>query len=80
MPEVDPVTGYPKEETTKVNDTAKYNRLNEQKAKSDQLRESLQSETGQLVLHKIQEHLLSRVNELIDGDPECKALSDCSWI
>ena len=73
MAEVDPVTGYPKEE---IKDTGveKYNRLNDQKVRSDQLQESLSSETGQMVLHKIQEHLLIRVNKLIDEDAECRTL------
>lgn len=74
MPEVNPVTGYPKEETEKPNEVEKYNRFNERKAKSDQLQESLSSETGQTVLNKIQEHLLVRVNKLIDEDAECRVL------
>jgi hypothetical protein len=74
MPEVDPVTGYPKEETEKDENVEKYNRLEERKAKSDQLQESLSSETGQMVLHKIQEHLLARVNVLINEDAECRVL------
>lgn len=74
MPEVDPVTGLPKEEVAKTENIEKYQRLNDQKARSDQLQESLSSETGQMVLHKIQEHLLQRVNELIEADPQCKAL------
>ncbi len=74
MPEVDPVTGYPKEETEKDGNIEKYNRLNEQKGRSDQLQDSLSSETGQMVLNKIQEHLLLRVNKLIDEDAECRAL------
>lgn len=74
MAEVDPVTGLPKEETEKDGNVARYNRLTDQKARSDQLNESLNSETGQMVLHKIQEHLLMRVNKLIDEDAECKAL------
>ena len=74
MAEVDPVTGYPKEESEKDGNVEKYNRLNEQKGRSDQLQDSLQSETGQMVLHKIQEHLLIRVNKLIDEDVECRVL------
>ena len=82
MAEVDPVTGYPKEETEKDGNVEKYNRLNEQKGKSDQLKDSLQSETGQMVLQKIQEHLLAGINEFMDADPKdlvaiqarCKAL------
>lgn len=74
MAEVDPVTGYPKEETEKDGNVEKYNRLNEQKGRSDQLQDSLSSETGQMVLNKIQEHLLLRVNKLIDEDAECRVL------
>ncbi len=74
MPEVNPVTGYPKEELQENGSIGKYNRLNDQKGRSDQLQESLASETGQMVLNKIQEHLLLRVNKLIDEDAECKAL------
>lgn len=74
MPEVNPVTGYPKEDTEKDSSVERYNRLTDQKGKSDQLQDSLSSETGQMVLNKIQEHLLSRVNELIEADPQCKAL------
>lgn len=73
--EVDPVTGYPKdprEEAEKV-DAAKISRLDAQKAKADQLQASLNSETGKTVLQKIHEHLLARINTLIDQDPECKA-------
>lgn len=74
MAEVDPVTGYPKEETEKNGNIEKYNRLSVQKGKSDQLQDSLNSETGQVVLNKIQEHLLTRVNKLIDEDAECRVL------
>jgi hypothetical protein len=74
MAEVDPVTGYPKEEMEKDGNVEKYNRLNDQKGKSDQLQDSLNSETGQVILNKIQEHLLLRVNKLIDEDAECRVL------
>ena len=74
MADVDPVSGLPKEEVAKTTNIERYNRLNDQKSRSDQLQESLVSETGQTVLNKIQEHLLTRVNELIDADPQCKAL------
>jgi hypothetical protein len=74
MPEVNPVTGYPEDEIGKDRNIEKYNRLNNLKGRSDQLQESLSSETGQMVLQKIQEHLLARVNKLIDGDAECMAL------
>jgi hypothetical protein len=76
MPEVDPVTGYPidPEEKAEKKNAIEYGKFNAQKAKSDQLSASLASETGQTVLHKIQEHLLMRVNELMEADPQCKAL------
>ena len=82
MAEVNPVTGYPKEETEKDGNVEKYNRLNDLKGRSDQLQDSLNSETGQMVLNKIQEHLLAGMNEFIDADPKdlvaiqarCKAL------
>lgn len=74
MAEVDPVSGLPKEEGEKSISANKYNVLNEYKAKADELEGSLKSETGQAVLNKIQEHLLGRVNKLIDEDAECKAL------
>jgi hypothetical protein len=76
MPEVDPVTGMPidSEEKAEKKNAIEYGKLNAQKAKSDQLSASLASETGQTVLHKIQEHLLMRVNELMEADPQCKAL------
>ena len=74
MAEVNPVTGYPKEESEKDGNVEKYNRLNDQKGRSDQLQESLSSETGQMVLNKIQEHLFQRVNKLIDEDAECRVL------
>ena len=74
MAEVDPITGYPKEETEKDGNVEKYNRLNDLKGRSDQLQDSLSSETGQMVLNKIQEHLLLRVNKLIDEDAECRVL------
>jgi len=74
MAEVDPVTGYPKEEIEKIANVDRYNRLNDRKARSDQLQGSLNSDTGQAVLNKIQEHLLVRVNKLIDEDAECRTL------
>ncbi len=74
MPEVDPATGLPKIEMEKKSNVERFNRLSEQKAKSDQLVEDIGTEKGQLVLHKIQEHLLNRVNKLIDEDGESKAL------
>ena len=76
MAEVNPVTGMPidPEEISEKKSAEKYERFNSQKARSDQLQASLSSETGQTVLNKIQEHLLIRVNELMEADPQCKAL------
>ena len=74
MPEVDPASGLPKVEVEKKSNIEKFNRLSDQKARSDQLSEDVGSEKGQLVLHKIQEHLLARVNKLIEEDGECRAL------
>ena len=75
MAEVNPVTGYPvMPEDKSASTTEKYNRLSEQKARSDQLQDGLSSEPGQIVLNKIKEHLLIRVNKLIDEDAECRAL------
>jgi len=74
MPETDPATGMPKSEMEKKSNVERFNRLSEQKGRSDQLVEDINTEKGQLVLHKIQEHLLTRVNKLIDEDGECRAL------
>ena len=75
MPEVDPVTGQPKVSVPIEDaDKAKYERLIAQKSKADQLAESLASERGQRVINKIEEHLLNRVNKLIDEDGECRSL------
>jgi len=74
MPEVDPVTGMPKIETEKKSEVEKFNRLDGQRSRSDQLLDDLSSEKGTLVLNKIKEHLLARVNKLIDEDGECRAL------
>ncbi len=74
MAEVDPVTGQPLSEVDKAKDLEKYGRLNDQKAKADQLRADLDSEGGRSVLNCIEEQLLSRVNKLIEEDAECRAL------
>jgi len=74
MPEVDPVTGQPKEISENKKPNEKYERFMAQKLKADQLSDDINSSGGQLVLHKIEEHLLMRVNKLIDEDGECKAL------
>ena len=70
--EIDPVTGYPKEE--KPLDPTKVVKLGEQRQRAELLKASIASETGQTVLFKIQEHLLLRVKKLMDEDPECKVL------
>ena len=74
MPEVDPVTGQPKSSTEKGVSPERYDRLLGQKGKADQLSGDIESEKGQLILNKIQEHLLNRVNKFIDEDGECRAL------
>ncbi len=73
MAQVDPVTGQPMSEVTKPVSPA-YERLNEQRGAADQLSADIQSENGQLILNKIQQHLLNRVNKLIDDDGECRSL------
>jgi hypothetical protein len=74
MAEVDPVTGLPKETVKRAEDAERYDRLVGQKGRADQLNSDIESEKGQAILHKIEEHLLNRVNFLIDNDGECKAL------
>lgn len=74
MPETDPSTGMPKSEVEKKSNIERFNRLDGQRAQSEQLINDLGTEKGQLVLNKIREHLLKRVNKLIDEDGECKAL------
>ena len=74
MVQVDPATGLPISEVEKKSDIEAFNRFNNQKAKSDQLVADINSEKGQIVLNKIKEHLLNRVNKLIEEDGECKAL------
>ena len=74
MAEVDPASGLPISQVEKKSDMERFNRLDVQRAQSDQLVNDLGTEKGQLVLNKIQEHLLKRVNRLIDEDGECKAL------
>ena len=75
MTEVDPASGLPKVEVEKKSDIERFNRLNEQKAKSDQLVDDLNTEKGQLILNKIKEQLLSRVNKFINEDAECRVLN-----
>lgn len=74
MAEVDPASGLPISQVEKKSDMERFNRLDGQRAQSDQLISDLGTEKGQLVLNKIREHLLKRVNKLIDEDGECKAL------
>lgn len=74
MPETDPSTGMPKSEVEKKSNIERFNRLDGQRVQSDQLINDLGTEKGQLILNKIREHLLKRVNKLIDEDGECKAL------
>ena len=74
MAEVDPVTGLPIEAIEKKSDTEKVARLDAQKRRSDELVDGLLSDKGQIILNKIQDHLLNRVNKLINEDGECLAL------
>ena len=74
MPEVDPASGIPKSEIEKPSTVEKYNRLSEQKARSDQLRADLDSENGRTLINCIRDQLLNRVNHLIESDPESMAL------
>jgi hypothetical protein len=74
MPEVDPVTGFPKETVKRAEDAERYDRLVGQKGRADRLNSEIESEKGQAILNKIEEHLLNRVNFLIDNDGECRAL------
>lgn len=74
MTEVDPASGLPISQVEKKSDIGRFNRLDVQRAQSDQLINDLGTEKGQLILNKIKEHLLKRVNRLIDEDGECKAL------
>ncbi len=74
MAEVDQVTGQPLSKVDREKDIEKYGRLNDKKAKADQLRADLDSEQGRTVLNCIQEQLLKRVDHLIENDPECNAL------
>jgi hypothetical protein len=74
MPEVDPASGMPKETIESLSALNKFNRAESQKAKYNQLMEDISSEKGQFILYKIKEHLLVRVNKLMDEDGECRAL------
>ncbi len=74
MPEVDPATGLPKEAVEKKSDIEKLSRLEVQRGRGEQLRDDLLSDKGQVVLNKIKEHLLNRINALVEKDGECSAL------
>jgi len=74
MASVDIPSGLPAEVVERSVDANKLAKLEEQKGRADQLKAAIVSETGQAVLHKIEEHLLTRINQLIEGDGECKAL------
>ena len=75
MPEVDPATGLPKETVERKEDVNRFNRLDGQKARSEQLLADIGSEKGQLIINKIKEHLLNRITKLMNEDGECKSLS-----
>ncbi len=74
MAETDPATGLPKSEVEKKSNVERFNRLDVQRVQSDRLVNDLNTEQGQLILNKIKQQLLNRVNKLIDEDGECKAL------
>jgi len=74
MASVDPVSGMPSETIERPIDANRLAKLEEQKGRADQLKASIASETGQAVLNKIEEHLLARINQLIEGDGECRVL------
>jgi ribosomal protein S25 len=73
MAEVDPVTGQPLSISDQDKKAEKYAQANEKKAKADQLRADLDSDVGKSVMSCIEEQFLSRVNKLINEDPECLA-------
>ena len=73
MPEVDPATGLPKETIDSKSTIEKFNRLEGQKMRSQTLTDDIKSERGQVILNKIKEHFLGRINKLIEEDGECKA-------
>jgi len=72
--EVDPTTGLPKEAVDKKSNIEKISRFDAQKQKADELIDGLTSEKGQIILNKIKEHLLARINKLAEEDGECRAL------
>lgn len=74
MVDVDPASGMPKEPVDSAADINKFNRAEAQRIKYNQLMEDISSEKGQFIINKIKEHLLVRVNKLIDEDGECRAL------
>ena len=74
MADVDPATGMPKETVETRQNISRFNRLDSQKIRHDQLLNDLTSDKGQLILNKIKEHLLVRINKLMDEDGECRGL------
>ena len=74
MAEVDPVSGMPKESIDSASELDKFNRAEAQRIRYNQLMEDIASDKGQFIINKIKEHLLIRVNKLIDDDGECRAL------
>ena len=71
--EVDIPSGLPKEAIDKK-DSDKISHLETRKTKSQELMADLVSDSGKTIINKIKEHLLMRVNKLMDEDPECKTL------
>jgi len=74
MVDVDPASGLPKTEAGGTTNQVLLDRLGAQKAKADQMLREVESESGKEILNKIHTHLMSRVNELVNNDGECKAL------
>ena len=74
MADVDPATGMPKETVESKHNINRFNRLDSQKIRHDQLLTDINSDNGQIILNKIKEHLLARINKLMEEDGECRGL------
>lgn len=74
MADVDPVSGMPRDTVDSKTNINRFNRLDAQKIRHDQLLDDLTSDKGQIILNKIKEHLIGRINKLMDEDGECRAL------
>ncbi len=73
-PEVDPATGQPVEIINRAKNLERIQSLESKAAQAKELKEDIESERGQLILNRIQQQLLSRVNTLIDNDEQCKVM------